>query len=77
MREAPVRSRIGVRAAGVAHGASGRRPHKPSRRFHAEGSRQGDAVDAEVLQGLLGRSDTAYYDIDRRTLMFGTRPPGS
>jgi hypothetical protein len=35
------------------------------------------AEDAEVLQGLLGRSDTVYYDIDRRTLMFGTRPPGS
>jgi hypothetical protein len=35
------------------------------------------AEDAEVLQGLLGRAGTVYYDIDRRTLMFGTRPPGS
>jgi hypothetical protein len=35
------------------------------------------AEDAEVLQGLLGRSDTVYYDIDRRTLMFGTGRPGS
>ena len=33
--------------------------------------------DAEVLQGLLGRSDTVYYDIERRTLMFGTRPTGA
>lgn len=35
------------------------------------------ADDAEVLQGLLGRAATVYYDIDRRTLMFGTLPPGS
>jgi len=35
------------------------------------------AEDAEVLQGLLGKADTVYYDIDRRTLMFGTRTPGS
>jgi hypothetical protein len=35
------------------------------------------AEDAEVLQGLLGRASSLYYDIDRRTLMFGTRPPGS
>ena len=35
------------------------------------------AEDAEVLQGLLGHADTVYYDIARRTLMFGTRPPGS
>jgi hypothetical protein len=35
------------------------------------------AEDAEVLQGLLGRAAPVYYDIDRRTLMFGTRPPGS
>lgn len=34
------------------------------------------AEDAEVLQGLLGRADTVYYDIERRTLMFGARPPG-
>ncbi len=35
------------------------------------------AEDAEVLRGLLGKADAVYYDIDRRTLMFGTRPPGS
>jgi hypothetical protein len=35
------------------------------------------AEDAEVLQGLLGRHSPVYYDIDRRTLMFGTRPAGS
>jgi hypothetical protein len=34
------------------------------------------ADDAEVLQGLLAESKTVYYDIPRRTLMFGTRPPG-
>ena len=36
-----------------------------------------DAEDAEVLQSLLARSGTVFYDIDRRTLMFGTRAPGS
>jgi hypothetical protein len=35
------------------------------------------AEDAEVLKGLLKSSDTVYYDIPRRTLMFGTRAPGS
>ena len=35
------------------------------------------AEDAEVMQGLLKRSETVYYDIPRRTLMFGTRAPGS
>src|SRR5690348_13181740 len=35
------------------------------------------AEDAEVLQGLLKRSESVYYDIPRRTLMFGTRAPGS
>ena len=35
------------------------------------------AEDAEVLQGLLKRSDSVYYDIPRRTLMFGTREPGA
>jgi hypothetical protein len=35
------------------------------------------AEDAEVLQGLLKRATPVYYDIDRQTLMFGTRPPGS
>jgi hypothetical protein len=35
------------------------------------------AEDAEVLQGLLAQATTVYYDIDRRTLMFGTLAPGS
>ncbi len=35
-----------------------------------------EAEDAEVLKGLLASSKTVYYDIARRTLMFGTRPPG-
>jgi hypothetical protein len=35
------------------------------------------AEDAEVMQGLLKRSETVYYDIPRRTLMFGTRAPGT
>jgi hypothetical protein len=35
------------------------------------------AEDAEVLQSLLARAETVYYDIDRRTVMFGTRPAGS
>jgi hypothetical protein len=35
------------------------------------------AEDAEVMQGLLKRSESVYYDIPRRTLMFGTRAPGS
>lgn len=34
------------------------------------------ADDAEVMQGLLERSESVYYDIPRRTLMFGTRAPG-
>ena len=34
------------------------------------------AEDAEVLRGLLGCTSPVYYDIGRRTLMFGTRPPG-
>jgi hypothetical protein len=34
------------------------------------------AEDAEVLQSLLARATTVYYDIPRRTLMFGTVPPG-
>ena len=36
-----------------------------------------DAEDAEVLRGLLHRAKTVYFDIGRRTLMFGTRPTGS
>jgi hypothetical protein len=35
------------------------------------------AEDAEVMQGLLKRSESVYYDIPRRTLMFGTRAPGT
>ena len=32
--------------------------------------------DAEVLQNLLSKHETVFYDIHRRTLMFGTRRPG-
>jgi hypothetical protein len=35
------------------------------------------AEDAEVLQALLKRAESVYYDIPRRTLMFGTRAPGT
>ncbi len=35
------------------------------------------ADDAEVLQNLLAEAKTVYYDIPRRTLMFGTRSPGA
>ena len=35
------------------------------------------AEDAEVLQSLLKRSASVYYDIPRRTLMFGTSAPGA
>ena len=34
------------------------------------------AEDAEVLQSLLARSQSVYYDVARRTLMFGTTPTG-
>jgi hypothetical protein len=34
------------------------------------------ADDADVLQDLLASADTVYYDIGRRTLMFGTTPAG-
>jgi hypothetical protein len=34
------------------------------------------ADDAEVLQHLLARSRDVHYDIDRRTLMFGTARVG-
>lgn len=34
------------------------------------------AEDAEVLQHLLAGSTTVYYDIPRRSLMFGTTPTG-
>ena len=33
--------------------------------------------DADVLQDMLATSAAVYYDIDRRTLMFGTAPTGS
>jgi hypothetical protein len=35
-----------------------------------------DAEDAEVLTGLLAASKDVHYDIDRRTLMFGTARAG-
>jgi hypothetical protein len=35
-----------------------------------------DAEDAEVLRGLLHKAKAVYYDIGRRTLMFGTTPVG-
>lgn len=34
------------------------------------------AEDAEVMRGLLAGATTVYYDIPRRTLMFGTAAPG-
>ncbi len=34
------------------------------------------AEDAEVLQNLLAGATTVYYDIPRRTLMFGTTAVG-
>jgi hypothetical protein len=36
-----------------------------------------DADDADVLQDLLAGARTVYYDIGRRTLMFGTVPVGA
>jgi len=35
-----------------------------------------DAEDAEVLQGLLRSAKTVFYDVGRRTLMFGTARVG-
>lgn len=35
-----------------------------------------DAEDAEVLQGLLRRQKSVFYDVARRTLIFGTTPVG-
>lgn len=35
------------------------------------------AEDAEVLQELLAGAENVYYDIPRRTLMFGTGAPGT
>ena len=36
-----------------------------------------DADDADNLQDLLSTGETVYYDVARRTLMFGTKPVGS
>ncbi len=36
-----------------------------------------DADDADNLQDLLSTVETVYYDVARRTLMFGTQPVGS
>jgi hypothetical protein len=36
-----------------------------------------DADDADVLQDMLSTSKTVYYDVRRRTLMFGTTAVGS
>jgi hypothetical protein len=36
-----------------------------------------DADDADVLQDLLSEAHTVYFDIGRRTLMFGTVPVGT
>jgi hypothetical protein len=35
-----------------------------------------DADDADNLQDLLSTADTVYYDVQRRTLMFGTTEAG-
>lgn len=35
-----------------------------------------DADDADNLQDLLSTAKTVYYDVRRRTLMFGTTPVG-
>ncbi|HXF02214.1 MAG TPA: hypothetical protein VN601_04420 [Arthrobacter sp.] len=35
-----------------------------------------DAEDAEILQDLLSTSKTVYFDVRRRTLMFGTTRVG-
>jgi hypothetical protein len=36
-----------------------------------------NANDADILQDLLSSAGTVYYDVGRRTLMFGTAPVGS
>jgi hypothetical protein len=36
-----------------------------------------DSDDAEVLTGLLKDAKTVYYDVPRRTLLFGTSPVGN
>jgi hypothetical protein len=35
-----------------------------------------DADDADNLQDLLSTADTVFYDVNRRTLLFGTTPTG-
>ena len=35
-----------------------------------------DADDADNLQDLLSTAHTVFYDVQRRTLMFGTTPAG-
>jgi hypothetical protein len=35
-----------------------------------------NAEDAEVLQNLLKRTKSTFYDVGRKTLMFGTLPTG-
>jgi hypothetical protein len=35
-----------------------------------------DAEDAEVLQGLLRHTEAVFYDVQRRTLVFGTQRVG-
>ncbi|MFN0090956.1 MAG: hypothetical protein ACKVWR_11920 [Acidimicrobiales bacterium] len=35
-----------------------------------------DSDDAEVLRGLLRTNDTVYYDVGRRTMMFGVAKVG-
>jgi hypothetical protein len=35
-----------------------------------------DADDADNLQDLLSSADTVFYDVSRKTLMFGTTPVG-
>jgi hypothetical protein len=36
-----------------------------------------EAQDADVLQKMLARSATVFYDVSRRTLMFGTTAVGT
>jgi hypothetical protein len=36
-----------------------------------------DADDADNLQDLLSGAEIVYYDVSRRTLLFGTTPVGS
>lgn len=36
-----------------------------------------DDDDVDPMQDLLSQTKTVYYDVDRRTLMFGTTPTGT